>query len=207
LKNLVGDVSKAHRRFLHAPEERGLLSCRICDDDIYVYVNRVGTFVLSCASYWWARIAGAGIRLMHEMLGPQMPVELLIFADDLEAIASSAGGRRGITLSFLFLSCLGFPFKWSKQRGGLRVEWIGLFTDYTTYKIGLSPKRAEWMREWVMKLASEGRTTPKAFEQGLGRLGFSALALLWEKPFLGPLYSWSAAIRNGNAESNFALLG
>ena len=37
---------------------------------------------------------------MHEMLGPQMPVELLIFADDLEAIASSAGGRRGITLSF-----------------------------------------------------------------------------------------------------------
>ena len=184
--SLVGDISKARRRFLHAPEERGLLSCRISEDDVYV----------SCASYWWARIAGAGIRLMHEMLGPQMPVDLLIFADDLEAIASSAGGRRGITLSFLFLSCLGFPFKWAKQRGGLRVEWIGLFTDYTSYKIGLSPKRAEWMQSWVMKLASEGYTTPKAFEQGLGRLGFSALALLWEKPFLGPLCSWSAAIRN-----------
>ena len=194
--SLVGDISKAHRRFLHAPEERGLLSCRISEDDVYVYVNKVGTFGLACASYWWARIAGAGIRLMHEMLGPQMPVDLLIFADDLEAIASSAGGRRGITLSFLFLSCLGFPFKWAKQRGGLRVEWIGLFTDYTSYKIGLSPKRAEWMQSWVMKLASEGYTTPKAFEQGLGRLGFSALALLWEKPFLGPLYSWSAAIRN-----------
>jgi hypothetical protein len=194
--SLVGDISKAHRRFLHAPEERGLLSCRISEDDVYVYVNKVGTFGLACASYWWARIAGAGIRLMHEMLGPQMPVDLLIFADDLEAIASSAGGRRGITLSFLFLSCLGFPFKWAKQRGGLRVEWIGLFTDYTSYKIGLSPKRAEWMQSWVLKLASEGYTTPKAFEQGLGRVGFSALALLWEKPFLGPLYSWSAAIRN-----------
>ena len=194
--SLVGDISKAHRRFLHAPEERGLLSCRISEDDVYIYVNKVGTFGLACASYWWARIAGAGIRLMHEMLGPQMPVDLLIFADDLEAIASSAGGRRGITLSFLFLSCLGFPFKWAKQRGGLRVEWIGLFTDYTSYKIGLSPKRAEWMQSWVMKLASEGCTTPKVFEQGLGRLGFSALALLWEKPFLGPLYSWSAAIRN-----------
>ena len=48
------------------------------------------------------------------------------------------------------------------------VEWIDLFTNYTTYKIGLPPKRAEWMRNWVMKLASEGRTTPKAFEQGLG---------------------------------------
>ena len=31
--------------------------------------------------------------------------------------------------------------------------------------------------------------------QGLGRLGFAALALEWEKPFLGPLYSWSSAIQ------------
>ena len=33
-------------------------------------------------------------------------------------------------------------------------------------------------------------------EQGLGRLGFAANALAWERPLLGPLYSWSAAIRN-----------
>ena len=193
--SLVGDISKAHR-FLHAPEERGLLACRVSDDDPYVYINKVGTFGLACASYWWSRIAGSGVRLVHELLGPQMPIELLIFADDVEAIAASPGGRRGITLAFLFLSCLGFPFKWAKQRGGLRVEWIGLFTDYTTYKLGLSPRRAEWMYNWVLKLAKEGTTTSKFFEQGLGRLGFAALALHWEKPFLGPLYSWSAATRN-----------
>jgi hypothetical protein len=33
-------------------------------------------------------------------------------------------------------------------------------------------------------------------EQGLGRLGFAANALTWERPFLGPLYSWTAARRN-----------
>lgn len=54
-----------------------------------------------------------------------------------------------------------------------------MFIDYTNYKIGLSPKCAEWMQNWVMKLASEGHTNPKAFEQGLG-----------------PLYSWSAVIRS-----------
>ena len=194
--SLVGDISKTHRRFLHAPEERGLLACRIDEEDDYIYVNRVGTFGLACASYWWSRIAGSGIRLIHELLGPQMPIELLIFADDVEAIAASPGGRRGITLSFLFLSCLGFPFKWSKQRGGLRVECIGLYTDYTCYKIGLSPRRAEWLHDWVMKLAKDGSVYPKALEQGLGRLGFAALALHWEKPFLGPIYSWSAAVRN-----------
>eukprot|EP00435_Cladocopium_sp_Y103_P022415 s1608_g5.t1 len=153
-------------------------------------------FVMNLAYFERKRIAGAGIRLVHELLGPSMPVELLLFADDLEALGASAGGRRGITLAFLFLSILGFPFKWSKQRGGLRVEWIGLFTDYTVYKLGLSPKRAQWMRNWVMDLAATGTTTARNFDQGLGRLGFAAMALTWERPFLGPLYSWCAAVRN-----------
>ena len=52
------------------------------------------------------------------------------------------------------------------------------------------------MRNWVLEMASSGVTTSKNFEQGLGRLGFAALALVWERPFLGPLYSWSAAVRN-----------
>eukprot|EP00435_Cladocopium_sp_Y103_P010035 s3632_g2.t1 len=52
------------------------------------------------------------------------------------------------------------------------------------------------MRDWVHGLATKGSVTAKEFEQGLGRLGFSALALVWERPFLGPLYSWAAAIRN-----------
>ena len=193
--SLVGDISKAHRRFLHSPEERGLLACRVLDTDDHLYINNVGTFGVACASYWWGRIAGAGIRLVHELLGPQMPVELLLFADDLEALGASAGGRRGITLAFLYMSALGFPFKWAKQRGGLRVEWIGLFSDYSVYKLGLSPSRARWMHDWVKELADTGTTTAKNFEQGLGRLGFAAMALTWERPFLGPLYSWCAAIR------------
>lgn len=64
-----GNISKAHRRFLHAPEERGLLACRVSDDDPYIYINKVGTFGLACASYWWSRIAGSGVRLVHEFLG------------------------------------------------------------------------------------------------------------------------------------------
>ena len=67
------------------------------------------------------RIAGCGVRLVDELLGPTMHIELLILADDLESLGANAGGRRGV-MSFLFLSTLGFPFKWAKQRGGLRVE-------------------------------------------------------------------------------------
>lgn len=133
LFSLVGDISKAHRRFLHALEERGLLACRILDGDDHLYVNNVGTLGVGCASYWWGCISGSGICLMNELLGPDMPVKLLIFADDLEALAADAGGRRGIVLAFLYLSTLGFPFKWAKQRGGMRVEWIGLYSNYPTW--------------------------------------------------------------------------
>ena len=134
--------------------------------------------------------------MVDELLGRERPIEVLIFADDVEALAAHAAGRQGITLCFLYMSILGFPFKWVKQRGGVRVEWIGLYTDYPTYRIGLSPSRATWMRNWVLDLVTRGNATSKNFEQGLGRLGFASLALVWERPFLGPLHSWSAAIRN-----------
>ena len=62
--------------------------------DDHIYVNRVGIFGLACASYWWSRIAGCGVRLLHELLGPTMPIELLIFADDVESLGTSAGAAR-----------------------------------------------------------------------------------------------------------------
>ena len=151
---------------------------------------------MASASYWWGRIAGAGLRLTHELLGPELPVELLIFADDLEALGPDLMGRRGVVCAYVFLSAFGFPFKWSKQRGGEKVEWIGFFSDYTSMKLGLSPKRSAWLSDRTLGVAKGGRITAKEMEQGLGRLGFAANALTWERPFLGPLYSWSAAIRN-----------
>ena len=97
--SLVGDISKAHRRFLHEPSECGLLACRVKNDDPFIFINKVGTFGVASASYWWGRIAASGIRLTHELLGPERPIEMLIFADDLESLGAGIQGRRGIVLS------------------------------------------------------------------------------------------------------------
>jgi len=40
--SLVGDISKAHRRFLHDPSEHGLLACRVRSSDKHIYINKVG---------------------------------------------------------------------------------------------------------------------------------------------------------------------
>ena len=64
----VGDFSKAHTRFLHELSECGLLACRVKNDDPFIFINRVGTFSVASASYWWGRIAASGIRLTYELL-------------------------------------------------------------------------------------------------------------------------------------------
>ena len=122
-----------------------------------VYVNLVGTF--------------------------GFPLDMLLYADDLESMGRGAKGRRGIPLSYLYLAALGYPFKWAKTRGGFRVEWLGMETEYPSYKLGLSLKRATWLVE-------SGKAEARSFAQGLGRLGFASIALEWERPFLGPLHAW-----------------
>ena len=51
-----------------------------------MYVNKVGTFGVSCASYWWTRISAAGMRATHPLLGAEYMLDLLLYADDLESL-------------------------------------------------------------------------------------------------------------------------
>ena len=129
--SVVGDIAKAHRRFKHAAKEHGYLACQVDAEEETpanpasqtVYVNLVGTFGLSCASYWWTRIAACGLRLTYHLLGPGFPLDMLLYADDLESMGRGAKGRRGIPLSYLYLAALGYPFKWAKtRRGGFRAR-------------------------------------------------------------------------------------
>ncbi|CAE7742964.1 HCBT2 [Symbiodinium necroappetens] len=46
---------------------------------------------------------------------------------------------------------------------------------------GLSKKRADWLVEWLEDKAVRGKVSAKDFAQGLGRLGFAAIALDWER--------------------------
>ena len=198
--SLVGDFAKAHRRFKYAEEEQGFLGCKSSTQSSTVYVNQVGTFGVASTPYWWARLSAALMRLVHWVLGDAFPNDMLLYADDLEVVAIGREGRIGGVLAYGLMAALGAPFKWSKQRGGLVTEWIGLTTDYQTYSMGLSVKRTEWVIGWIRSLRERKEVSYREFAAGLGRLGFSALALPWEKPLLGPLYAWSSAIQSNKGE-------
>ena len=197
--SLIGDFGKAHRRFKYARSEQGFLACRVKEEEDTIYVNKVGTFGISSTPYWWGRLSAALLRLGHVLLGPS-PIEALLYADDLETMGIGSEGRKCQVILFVLLAALGSPFKWKKQRGGLSTEWIGLTTDYGRYALGLSARRSDWLVGWIREVCAKKMVAPRDFASCLGRLGFAATALPWERPFLGPLYSWAAAVRDQKKE-------
>lgn len=71
---------------------------------------------ITSTPYWWG-LAGLCLRICHYLLIPATPIELLLYADDLEAMGFGSEGRK---------AALGSALKWSKQRGGLCSERVGL---------------------------------------------------------------------------------
>ena len=117
-------------------------------------INKVGTFGVNCASYWWTWISAAGYHLIG-----LCPLDRLLSADDLESLATSREGRIRIVLSYSYLSAMGYPFKWAKTCARFRVEWLGMETEYSGYRLGLTEKRSGWLVSWLRDKVELGHVT------------------------------------------------
>jgi hypothetical protein len=195
---ILADASKAHRRIKVLPSEWGFLGCRLRDHS--VWVNKVQTFGIASAAYWWGRTSGGVFRCMYGLLGGNHPLDFLLFADDGEFIAASPGERFSILLGITILLALGMPFKWAKFRGGFSIDWLGYHVSYQTFSMGLSVARAQWVSDWTSRLVREGQVMVADMCSGLGRLNYAAQALFYERAFLGMLYLWtSTVVRSGQS--------
>ena len=185
LFGLVGDVKKAHRRYLHHPEHWGVLACRTRGDSSVVWVNRTGTFGVASAAYWFARIIGLVGRLSLRVL-LQSFVFMLIYADDLHVL--SGGRDRWLNLWMsLALLCMQGPFSERKWRGGLQLDWVGYWIDYGPFKLGISEKRCLWIVQGIEAMEGNGWLVDvRRFHELHGRLGFMSQVLCWIRPFLAP---------------------
>ncbi|CAE7713877.1 unnamed protein product [Symbiodinium necroappetens] len=189
LFGLVGDVKKAHRRYLHHPEHWGVLACRSRTDSPTVWLNRTGTFGIASAAFWFARLIGLVGRLSLRVLLDAF-VFALIYADDLHLL--SGGPNRWLNLWMLLaLFCLqGTPFSEKKRRGGLQVDWVGYWIDYGRFKLGISEKRCQWIIRSVESMEGDGWLVDvRRFHELHGRLGFMSQVLVWMRPFLAPGYA------------------
>ena len=189
----TADVSAAHRLVLHRKQDWALMACRAEQNSKTIWINKVGTFGLSAASFWWSRLYGIIGRVVARCL-LQHAFYHFAYVDDVHP--TFYGKRKFINfLVWLILQeMIGVPFAYHKFKGKTLVAFIGYELDYGSRLVGLSEARGAWVRSWVDE-ARKARyvVSVRKFAEFLGRLGFVARVVYWIKPHLSPLYAWSAA--------------
>jgi len=169
---ILGDASKAHRRIKVRPEDWGYQACKLKPDT--VWLNKVGTYGIASAGYWWGRLAGAVlVRLPYYLIGRRWDPEFLLFADDWFAQAHSKHELEDLGVLILILTSLGVPLKWTKFRGGQTITWIGYEIDLRTYRVGIAESRAKWLVGWLRGCIRDEAVDLADVLGVLGRLAFA----------------------------------
>ena len=193
---LAGDVAKAHRRFRFRPQDWRFQACQLPRPDgsgMEVWVNKVGTFGHATASYWFARLKGATSRLTLSLM-LQFWFFQLIFADDLRWSAAGVAAVDNLVLAVFFAEIVGTPFAWSKFRGGVALEWVGLWCDYARFATGVSEKRGQWLLKTLRAWLAGGYFRPRRINEQICRFTFAFQRIEHLRPFLGPFYAWVASV-------------
>jgi hypothetical protein len=63
-----------------------------------------------------------------------------------------------------------------------------------SYKIGISTKRRDWVVAWIERVLKL-EAVEADYDSGLGRLSFVCGAIIFDRPFLAPLYAYGAKVR------------
>ncbi|OLP75357.1 hypothetical protein AK812_SmicGene44859 [Symbiodinium microadriaticum] len=184
------------------------LACKASRSSRVLWLNRVGTFGVSSAAYYWTRLFAAVGRWAFRVLHLDK-FYMLIYVDDLHVVV--VGSEKFYTLWALFLALemMGTPFAYHKFKGGLEVDYIGYHLDYFSWAAGISEKRAGWIVDWIDRAESMSWVvTGRQLTEFVGRLNFVTRMITWLKPFLAPLYAWQSALIRGTAAQlpNMAVL-
>ena len=186
---LKADVKEAHRQIPVAPVDWPKQACQLVAGGD-VFLNKVGTFGISSAPYWWTRVGAAVLRLAHGILGGGRALTLLLFSDDWLALAYGAGYDDPFVILLLFFSAIRMPLSWTKVKTGEVLSWVGYEVNVKEFRLGISERRAAWLISWYDRVLGAGVVAMAELQQALGRMVFVYGALSWDKPFLAGLFSF-----------------
>ena len=82
---ISADISAAHRCVKIRKLDWGRLGCKTCSSSQTLWINTVGTFGVSSASYHWSRLFGAVGRWALRILGQKWALQI-IYVDDLHVV-------------------------------------------------------------------------------------------------------------------------
>eukprot|EP00435_Cladocopium_sp_Y103_P072443 s581_g40.t1 len=183
LTQLTLDVSKAHRRVLIHPDDRGLLCFHVGDD---LYQSICLNFGARASGWYWGRVAGLMVRTSHALLDHhhalwQYVDDLLVWLDKKSAPLWAS------SLVILFL-LLGIPMSWHKAALAPCLTWIGWSICVETWTVQIPHSKLTTILNQLVSLLKD-RTVPlKDLQSTLGRLLWLTSAWHHLRPLLIPLY-------------------
>ena len=189
---LTADVKEAHRQVPIHPDDWHLLGCQL-ERGGEVFVNTVGTFGVSSASYYWSRVSAAVGRLTQYLISRYATTWIMLLADDYHVEVGGPHFRPALLVFFLLCEVLGCPLSWNKTNGGTVTNWVGFELLLREHALGLTERRAAWVVKWARETAAAKVIHLRAFEEALGRIVFATGALELLRPFLAPLYAFSTS--------------
>ena len=191
------DIKAAHRLVKVRQADWGYLCCRANSSSDTVWVNRVGTFGVSSAPYWWAKLAGLIGRFVGYIFQSRWFMQM-IYVDDLHGSFVGADKFRLLWIWILAYEMVGTPFGYHKFKGGFSSEFVGFHMRYDLSEVGISKKRGDWLVEWIQRAGvNKYVVAAREFIEFLGRLGFVSQLLTWMKPHLSPLFAWASITSKG----------
>ena len=84
------------------------------------------------------------------------------------------------------------------MNGSTKVQWIGYDLNVDRFEKGISPRKVKWVADWITTHLESGGVLGRNLRSALGRLVFVAGALHHVRPFLGPIFAWSAVLKGGS---------
>jgi hypothetical protein len=184
---LTADVKEAHRAIAVDPRDWPLQACQVQPGGD-VYCNKRGTYGVASAAYWWGRLGAALHRAILYTWSNQVHGWALLFADDWLWTSTGKDFCENLISAILLLRIFRVPLSWRKIRGGQVVPWIGYEINLKESTLGISENRALWLTSWLERRLLENRVLLRELREALGRMIFIYGALIWDKPFLAPLF-------------------
>eukprot|EP00435_Cladocopium_sp_Y103_P066172 s60_g28.t1 len=187
------DIKAAHRLVKIRRRDWPYMCCRADTASQTVWVNKVGTFGISSAPYWWSKLFSLVGRFVGYLMMNSWFLHL-VYVDDLHGSFTGLAKFENLWIWLLAFELVCTPFAYHKFRGGYASEFVGYQLRYDLNEVGISSKRGEWLVSWIHRAAERKYVVvTRDFAEFLGRLGFVAQLLVWLKPHLSPLFAWSAA--------------
>ena len=153
---LTAVVKEAHRQVPINPDDWHLLGCQL-ERGSEVFVNTVGTFGVSSASYHWSRVSAAVGRLTQCLTSLCATTWIMLLADDCHVEIGGQHFRPALLVFFLLCEVLGCPLSWNKTNGGTVTNWVGFELLLKEHASGLTERRAAWVVKWARDSGSQGQ--------------------------------------------------